>query len=93
MKKGVMIINTARGGLIEEADLRAALDCGYVKGYAADVLSCEPPREDNPLINAPNSYITPHIAWASKAARERLIKIASLNVKSFIKGEIINCVY
>ncbi|MDE6614487.1 MAG: D-2-hydroxyacid dehydrogenase, partial [Clostridia bacterium] len=92
MKDGVIIINTARGGVVDEVALRKGLDSGKIGGYGADVLSSEPPK-DNPLIGAPRCYITPHIAWASTEARTRLMKIAIDNVKSYLDGNIKNCVY
>lgn len=92
MKDGVIIINTARGGIVDEEAIRRGLDSGKIGGYGADVLSIEPPK-DNPLIGAPNCYITPHIAWASTEARTRLMKIAIDNVKSYLDGNIKNCVY
>lgn len=93
MKDGVIIINTSRGGLINEQDLATALYNGKVSAFAADVLSTEPPKFDNPLFNTPNTFITPHIAWASKSARSRLMNIAVNNLKSFLEGKIVNCVY
>ncbi|MDE6605545.1 MAG: D-2-hydroxyacid dehydrogenase [Clostridia bacterium] len=93
MKDGVIILNTARGGVVDEAAVRRALDSGKIAGYGADVLSVEPPTVDNPLIGAPNCYITPHIAWASREARSRLMRIAIDNVKGFLNGNIKNCVY
>ena len=93
MKDGVIILNTARGGVVDERAIRQALDCGKIAGYGADVLSTEPPSQDNPLIGAPNCYITPHIAWASREARSRLMRIAIDNVRSFLSGEVKNCVY
>ncbi len=93
MKDGVLLINTARGGIVDEGALREGLDSGRIGGYAADVLSTEPPTADNRLIGAPNCYITPHIAWASREARERLISIAVSNVKGFLAGKVQNCVY
>ncbi|MDE7337522.1 MAG: D-2-hydroxyacid dehydrogenase, partial [Clostridia bacterium] len=92
MKDGVIIVNTARGGVVDEIAVREGLDSGKIGGYGADVLSCEPPK-DNPLIGAPRCYITPHIAWASEEARTRLMKIAVENVKSFLNGKAQNCVY
>ena len=92
MKDGVIIINTARGGVVDEVALRNELDCGKIGGYGADVLSSEPPK-NNPLIGAPRCYITPHIAWASTEARTRLMRIAIDNVKSYLNGNIKNCVY
>lgn len=86
MKPGVMLINTSRGPLINEQDLADALSAGRVAGAAVDVLSCEPPKPDNPLLTAPNCLVTPHIAWATKEARERLMGIAVDNVVAFKKG-------
>lgn len=90
MKDGVSIINAARGGLINEADMRAALESGKVSNFAADVVSVEPMKEDNPLLGAPNCTLTPHIAWAPKETRERLIKMAANNLEGFISGKVIN---
>ncbi|MDE7348331.1 MAG: D-2-hydroxyacid dehydrogenase [Clostridia bacterium] len=93
MKDGVIILNTARGGVIDEVAIRRGLDSGKIAGYGADVLSSEPPAKDNALIGAPNCYITPHVAWASREARSRLMRIAVDNVKAFLNGNIKNCVY
>lgn len=90
MKKGVIIINTSRGGLIVEKELAAALDSGKVQFAALDVLSAEPPRASNPLLNSEKVIITPHIAWASQAARQRLMEIVIANLKGFLTGNIIN---
>ena len=90
MKAGVILINTARGGLINEADLREALLSGKVAAAAVDVVSTEPIREDNPLLGLENCILTPHIAWASKEARQRLMDVAVENVAAFLKGEPIN---
>ncbi len=86
MKPGVMLINTSRGPLINEQDLADALAAGRVAGAAVDVLSDEPAKPDNPLLSAPNCLVTPHIAWATKEARERLMGIAVDNVVAFKKG-------
>ena len=86
MKDGVKIINTSRGPLIVEKDLREALDSGKVSGVAVDVVSTEPIREDNPLLGARNMIITPHIAWAPKESRQRLMDIAVDNLKHFVDG-------
>ena len=90
MKDGVILINTARGGLINEADLRAALMSGKVRAAAVDVASVEPIREDNPLLGLDNCLITPHIAWASLEARQRLMDVAVDNVRSWLQGHTVN---
>ena len=87
MKPGAFIINTARGGLINEAALASALNEGRLAGAGVDVLSTEPPKADNPLLTAKNCIITPHIAWAATDARRRLIGIVAENVKAFLRGE------
>lgn len=92
MKDGVIIINTARGPLIVEKELKEALVSGKVAYAAVDVVSEEPIREDNPLLEAPNIIITPHIAWAPKESRKRLMDIAMANLEAFIKGEPVNVV-
>lgn len=86
MKDGVIIINVSRGGLVVEEDLTAALENGKVAGAAVDVVSIEPMREDNPLLNAPNIVITPHMGWASVDARKRLIDVVACNLKAFLEG-------
>lgn len=86
MKKGVLLINTARGPLIVEEDLAEALRSGHVAGAAVDVLSEEPAAIENPLLKAPNCIITPHIAWAPKESRIRLMNTAVENVKAFLDG-------
>lgn len=92
MKDGVLIINDSRGPLIVEEDLRDALISGKVAGAAVDVVSSEPIRVDNPLLTAPNIIITPHIAWAPKEARQRLMNIAVDNLKAFLNGKPENVV-
>jgi glycerate dehydrogenase len=87
MKNGVLIINTSRGPLIVEEDLVAALASGKVAAAAVDVLVEEPPRQPNVLIDAPNAIVTPHIAWAPKEARERLMHIAVENLAAFLEGK------
>ena len=86
------LINTARGGLIKEEDLRTALENDTLAGAALDVLSSEPPPEDHPLYGLANCLITPHLAWASREARERLIEISVENVRAMLKGEPRNVV-
>ena len=92
MKDGVLIINTARGGLICEEDMREALLSGKAGGFAADVVAEEPIRMDNPLLGAPNVILTPHIAWAPKEARQRLMDITVENMKAFLAGKPIHVV-
>ncbi|NLJ88253.1 MAG: D-2-hydroxyacid dehydrogenase [Epulopiscium sp.] len=92
MKDGVMILNTSRGPLIVEEDLRDALNSGKVAGAGLDVVSKEPIEMDNPLLSAKNIIITPHIAWAPKESRQRLMDIAVDNLKGFKEGKPINVV-
>ena len=92
MKDGVIIVNNGRGQLVVEADLAAALTSGKVAYAAVDVASTEPIRADNPLLSAPNCIITPHISWATKEARERIMQTTADNVKSFIDGKSVNVV-
>jgi glycerate dehydrogenase len=92
MKDGVIIINNSRGPLIAEADLAEALNSGKVYAAALDVVSEEPIRKDNPLLKAKNCIITPHISWAPKESRQRLMDIAVNNLKAFIQGNPINVV-
>lgn len=92
MKDGVMIVNSSRGPLINEADLAQALNAGKVGAAAVDVVSQEPITADNPLLTAKNMIITPHIAWATKEARSRLMAIAVENATAFIAGNPVNVV-
>lgn len=86
MKPGSFLINTARGGLLDELAVAAALHSGQLAGVGVDVLSCEPPAPDNPLLQAPNCFITPHIGWATLAARQRLLAEAVANIEAYIAG-------
>ena len=86
MKPSAILINTGRGPLVNDQDVADALNDGRLRAYCADVLSEEPPRADNPLLQCENAFITPHIAWATKEARTRLIAVAIDNVKSFVEG-------
>ncbi|MBN8790232.1 MAG: D-2-hydroxyacid dehydrogenase [Terrimonas sp.] len=92
MKPSAYIINTARGALINEKDLADALNSSRIAGAALDVLSTEPPSADNPVFNAANCIITPHIAWATKEARTRLLNESIKNIEAFLKGEERNVV-
>ena len=92
MEDGVMIINDSRGPLIVEEDLRDALNSGKVAGAAVDVVSTEPIQMDNPLLDAKNCIITPHIAWAPKESRQRLMDIAVDNLKCYAEGKPQNVV-
>lgn len=92
MKKTAILINTSRGPVIKEADLKKALDEGIIAAAGVDVLSVEPAKEDNPLLSCKNCIITPHIAWASFEARSRLMSIFKSNVEAFVAGKPINVV-
>ncbi|MGR5692035.1 D-2-hydroxyacid dehydrogenase [Enterocloster clostridioformis] len=92
MKDGVLIINTSRGDLVVEKDLAEALISGKVAGAAADVVSTEPIKGDNPLLKAPNMIITPHMAWGAKESRGRLMNQAVENLKAFLSGNPVNTV-
>ncbi len=92
MKKSAFLVNTGRGQLVKESDLADALNQGRIAGAGLDVLSTEPPASDNPLLNAKNCSITPHIAWATFEARSRLMSIAVSNLKAYIDGCPVNIV-
>ncbi|MDD6798941.1 MAG: D-2-hydroxyacid dehydrogenase [Firmicutes bacterium] len=92
MKDGAIIINTSRGPVINESDLREALECGKLYGAGVDVLSEEPPVNGNPLLESDKCVITPHIAWASFDARVRLFKETAKNIEAYLKGQPINLV-
>ena len=86
MKSSAILINTGRGPLIDDQAVADALAEGRLAAFCADVLTQEPPQADNPLLKQPNAFITPHIAWASKEARVRLIQVATNNVRAFLSG-------
>ena len=92
MKPGAFLLNTSRGPLVDEAALAEALNSGRIAGAALDVLAKEPPPADNPLLTAKNCIITPHMAWGTRAARARLMKIAVENVRAFLQGKPKNVV-
>lgn len=92
MKDGAVFVNTARGGMVDELALRRALESGKLLGAGVDVLRKEPMDKDCPLFNAPNCYITPHIAWAGVETRTRLLKLVTDNIQAFLDGNAQNTV-
>lgn len=92
MKPTSVVINTGRGPLVNEADMAEALLTNKISAYCADVLCSEPPAANNPLLACTNAYITPHIAWATREARARLVDIAIKNVQCFVEGQAQNVV-
>jgi glycerate dehydrogenase len=92
MKPTAILINTGRGPLVDDQAVADALSGGRLAAFCADVLTEEPPKADNPLLEQPNAYMTPHIAWASKEARVRLVQVATDNVRAFINGRPQNMV-
>lgn len=90
MKPTALLINTGRGPLVVESELAEALRAGRIAGAAADVLAVEPPGADNPLLDAPNCLLTPHIAWATRAARARLLATVVENIRAFVAGRPLN---
>ncbi|MHC4713973.1 MAG: D-2-hydroxyacid dehydrogenase [Planctomycetota bacterium] len=92
MKPTAYLVNAARGPLVDETALADALNQGRIAGAALDVLSIEPPRADNPLLKAANCLITPHVAWAARASRQRLMDTVIANVRAFLAGSPVNVV-
>ena len=92
MKSTAILINTGRGPLVDDQAVADALAEGRLAAFCADVLTEEPPKADNPLLKQPNAYMTPHIAWASKEARIRLLHVAAANVQAFLGGNPMNVV-
>ena len=90
MKPSAILINTGRGPLVDDKAVAEALKNKTIAAYGADVLTTEPATADNPLLDAPNCYLTPHIAWATQEARQRLIKICTENVRAYLDGEPVN---
>ncbi len=92
MRQGAVLVNTGRGPLVDETAVAEALKQGKLQAYCADVMEEEPPRKDNPLFSQPNAFITPHIAWATTEARQRLMDLCVSNIKAFVSGNPINVV-
>ena len=92
MKKNAFVINTGRGPLVKSDDLAESLNNDVIAGAGLDVLEVEPPREGNPLLKAKNCYLTPHLGWASREARIRLVKMVADNLAAFQAGNPINVV-
>ena len=92
MKDGVIFINNARGQLIDKQDVADALNCGKMAAAGLDVVYTEPIRADNPLLKAKNCLITPHISWAPKEARQRIMDMFVENLKQFLAGNPVNVV-
>ena len=92
MKPSALLLNTARGGLVDEYALSSALAAGKIAGYAGDVVSAEPIHPDNPLLNAPNCILTPHMAWAPTESRQRIMNIIDNNIKNYLQGTPSNVV-
>ena len=92
MKDGVILLNTARGPLVEEAAITAALESGKVRGFACDVVSSEPMKKDNPLKSAPNCIVTPHMAWAPIESRQRIANCTERSIRAYLDGSPVNTV-
>jgi len=92
MKPSAFLLNTSRGPLVDQAALADALNSGRIAGAALDVLEVEPPPKDNPLLSAKNCFVTPHIAWATRSARARLMSSAVANIRAFLEGKPVNVI-
>ena len=92
MKDGVILINNSRGQMVVEEDLAEALNSGKIAAAALDVVSTEPVRADNPLLKAKNCIITPHISWAAKESRQRIMEVTVRNIRSFLDGNPVNVI-
>jgi len=92
MKNGILLLNTSRGGLVDEEALAGALASGKIAAYGADVASREPIRGDNPLLNAPNCVLTPHMAWAPLESRQRILDATEKNIEGFLNSQPVNAV-
>ena len=92
MSPTAILINTGRGPLVDEDAMAEALQHNKIAAYCADVMEQEPPKADNPLFAQPHAFLTPHVAWATVEARQRLMKICVENVKAFLNGSPINVV-
>lgn len=92
MKPSAYLINTSRGGLVDEQDLADALNEGRIAGCGLDVLSSEPPSPANPLLHARNCLITPHVGWATREARTRLMAMTAANLEAFVAGRPVHVV-
>ena len=92
MKPGGLLINTSRGPVVNSRDAAEALKSGHLAGFGVDVLEQEPPAQDDPLLTAPNTIITPHIAWATDGARGNIVKITLANIDAWRRGEPQNVV-
>lgn len=91
-RRGLVLVNTARGGLINDQDVADALRSGQLGAYCTDVMSTEPPSADHPILHAPNVFVTPHIAWATADARQRIIDIMTRNLQAYVDGAPCNVV-
>ena len=92
MKPSAILINTGRGPLVKDDELAEALNANVIAAYGADVMTVEPPEANNQLLKAKNCYLTPHIAWATREARQRLMRICRDNIKAFLDGKPVNVV-